>query len=498
MLLALCAVAAYAVYLARRGPAPPPEALTATVLPEARQTLKGWGIYPSTIQLDRPDANNFHIFNRPNAQRLIFRELGLSFFRTELLPGSYDARRDDGSLDTAYLDGSLVRMLRLARSYNHDKYILSVWSPPAPMKDPVTTRGQAKTVVSRLRPDREDAYCQYIVHALDYVTRTRHLAAPFAFSIQNEPGASPVLWNGTVYDGPQWRRVFKKMRGALDAGGYRAVKLIGPEADNYWLSYDLLGGPALPELKKDPALVEALSGFAYHGYGTNSHLAPFPQQLRSAAETARGLGKDVWMTEWSITYLREPMDHTLDVAQRLGRETAYIPTNYWTWFQGWYFQHPKGEVLLTGADDEHLHITKTYYFLRKLWHSAPAGSVVHRVRTDDANIRGYDADKVQTVAFEGGGRLTVMLVNPTGRRRTVMLRGLEKGAALVYVTDAARDMALAARLPVREGALSVDLPPRSVVLAVVRTKRQARPNLALNEGETRGRQTQKRAYSGIL
>lgn len=456
------------VYRLKNHPeAAPSGPIVATVLPQKQQVLKGWGCYPSTFQLDRPNANNFHIFNRPNAQRLIFKELGMSLMRCNILPRSYDAHKDDGSLDTRYLDASLVRHLEMARHYGVEKYLLTVWSPPALFKDPPVVTGQDPKThrPSRLKPEREADYCHYVVKVLDYLTKQKGLHKPVAYSIQNEPGYDPTLWDGVAYPAEQWRRVFKAMRHALDAGGYADVPLVGPECGSYSLSVDFVGGPDATALMQDKEFAAAMAGFAYHGYTYLSRKAPYPQQLRAVALTAKSLGKEVWMTEWSIiAQKRTSLEHALEVAQRLGRETAYIPSNYWFWWQGWYYQHPKGEVLLTGVDDKHLHISKSYYLLRKLWHSAPAGSVVRRVQTNDPAIKGFDPYNVQTVAFDYHGQMTVMLVNTTAQPKSLTLKGLSGTKATAFLTDETRDMASQGSKAVVQGATGVSLPPRSIVL----------------------------------
>ncbi|MDQ3815852.1 MAG: hypothetical protein M3347_18240, partial [Armatimonadota bacterium] len=266
--------------------------VTATVLTEPQQTIKGWGCYPSTFQTDRPTAENFHIFNRPNAQRLIFKELGISFMRCNILPNSYDAHKDDGSLNTRYLDATLVRHLKIARRYGMTKYLLTVWSPPAIFRDPPFTTGQDNKTgkVSVLKPDREDDYCRYVVKVLDYLTKKQRLAKPLAYSIQNEPDAPASQWDGLAYDVAQWQRVVKMMRRTFDAGGYQDVPLIGPECSSYANSVGFVGGPDASALKNDNAFAAALAGFAYHGY--ISRTEPYPQQLRAVAQIARGMGKD--------------------------------------------------------------------------------------------------------------------------------------------------------------------------------------------------------------
>ncbi len=115
-----------------------------TISPNPQQTILGWGIYPCTIQNDRKDAKLYTLWKRPNAARLIWRDLNATYWRSEITPGSYDAKHDDGSLDVEYLDESLVRQIKLARSFGKTRYILSVWSPPAPFKSPAATRGTAQ------------------------------------------------------------------------------------------------------------------------------------------------------------------------------------------------------------------------------------------------------------------------------------------------------------------------------------------------------------------
>lgn len=449
----------------------PPVVTTLTVETTAQQTIKGWGIYPCTIRNDRPNAGDYTLWNRPNAARLIWKELGISFWRCEILPGSYDSARDDGALNIPYLDDSLVRQIRLADSFGRKPYMLSIWSPPASFKEPAVTFGtDPKTKKpARLRPNREDAYCRYIVRVLDHLTKARKLRAPMAFSVQNEPNYAPDLWNGTPYTPDQWQRVTTKMRRVLDESGYRNVKLIGPEGGSYADSVAFMGGPGAPALKNDPKFAKALDGFAFHGYTALSRQSPHVEQLRDITEVAAKSGKDIWMSEYSITaQKRTPLEHALETVQRLGRETSYIPCNYWAWWQCYYPRHPKSEVLLTGKDDKTLHISKTYYVLQRLWHSAPSGSVVHRVQSDDDEIRGYASGTVQTVAFEYGDTTTVLVVNPTNQKKSLHLQGLKGKTATPYLTNNVLDMKAQPQLTFRSGSVETSSGPHSILVIVAR------------------------------
>ncbi len=438
-----------------------------TISPNPQQTIMGWGIYPCTIQNARANSELYTLWKRPNAARLIWRDLNPTYWRSEILPASYNAKRDDGSLDAKYLDESLVRQIELARSFGKTYYMLSVWSPPAPFKSPPTTLGTdpktKRTAV--LRPEREGDYCRYIVRVLKHL-QTKRLPLPFALGVQNEPNYAPELWNGTRLSPAQWRRLTIEMRAVLDKNGFKNIQLIGPEGGSYRDSVEFVGGTNAPALN-DPRFAQALGGFAFHGYTVLSKHQPDSDNLREVALKMHNAGKPVWQSEWSIPSDKpDPLDHVLQTAQRLGRETAFIPCNYWSWWQGYYPRHPKGEVLITGKDDGNLHISKTYYFLQCLWKNAPAGSIVHRVESSDKQLSGFDAERVQCVAFESARRQTMMLVNPTNAVKTIQLRGLKGAMTTPYLTDKTRDMVRQTPFAIADGAANWTLPPRSVCVIV--------------------------------
>lgn len=160
------------------------------------------------------------------------------------------------------------------------------------------------------------------------------------------------------------------------------------------------------------------------------------------------------------------MEHALETSQRLAREMAYIPCNYWTWWQGWYPVSPKSEVLISGVDDKKLTVSKTYYVLQKLWHSAPAGSIVHRVSSSDSQIRGYDPFEVQCVAFQFEKRSTLLIINATSLQKTLQISGFRGKTATPFLTDGKNDMKPQKRIRVRGNAVSWKMPKRSILILV--------------------------------
>lgn len=322
-------------------PEPAPAVLAIAATPQ--QTILGWGIYPCTIRNDRANAELYTLWHRPNAARLIWRDLNPTYWRSEILPGSYDEKRDDGSLDEKYLDESLGRQIRLAKSYKQTRYILSVWSPPAPFKSPATSLGvDPKTKqTARLRPSREGDYCRFVARVLKHL-QAEKLPLPFALSVQNEPNYASNLWNGTRLSPAQWQRVTIQMRAQLDKSGFRNIQLIGPEGGSYRDSVEFVGGVAASALSNSQ-FDKALGGFAFHGYSAMSKRQPDLDNLHAVALQMQKAGKTVWQSEWSLPGDKpDPLDHVLETAQRLGRETAFVPCNYWSWWQGYYPRHPKG------------------------------------------------------------------------------------------------------------------------------------------------------------
>ena len=318
-----------------------------------------------------------------------------------------------------------------------------------------------------LRPEREADYCRFIVRVLKHL-QARKLPIPFALSAQNEPNYAPELWNGTQLSPAQWQRLTIEMRAQLDKSGFKNIEIIGPEGGSYRDSVAFVGGVAASALG-DEKFNRALGGYAFHGYTLFLNINRIWIIARSRARNAtRG---------------------QTDLAERNGRFRTTNPTRSITSCKprnGWAAKprsfraiigvggraitrvFPKAKFLIAGPDDNDLHISKTYYFLKFLWKNAPKGSVVHRVESSDAEISGFNAERVQCVAFENGARQTVLLVNPTDKIKAVELRGLTAATATPYLTDKSRDMETQAPIAVVNGAANWTLPARAVCVITTR------------------------------
>jgi O-glycosyl hydrolase len=267
----------------------PPLPVHAEILPEKRQAIKDWGAYPAFLRTDWPSGGRHHILDKPDVQQMVYKDLGITLMRTSFFPKSYDEKKDDGTLNTAYLDQTIVAHVRTAQENGVKRYIVSIWSPPPVMKDPPIEEGRDKDgKPSRLRPEREDDYVRYVVNVLDHL-KQRGVGAPVAFSVQNEL-TYPARWDGCKYEPEQYVRVVKKMRRALDAAGYKDTLIFGPESGSYAGNIDYLGGPEMPLMRQDAELRDAVDVIAFHGYSEWSDKDDIPQRMRRWVETAHSLG----------------------------------------------------------------------------------------------------------------------------------------------------------------------------------------------------------------
>jgi O-glycosyl hydrolase len=451
------AVGAADAGLAEPSTQPTAKRFVATIGDAPQQIMTGWGSYSGFYRHDWAPTHNF--FERPYVHQAQFVEMKQDLLRVEIPYKAY-AEKDDGSLDTDFLDKGLVRHLKIARRHGIESYLISNWSPPKVMKDPPTNSGRQdekdKKPV-RLRPEREQDYVDYFVKVIQYL-QAQGLSAPVAVSIQNEPNYAPK-WDGCVYEPEQYRRVAILMRKALDGAGLQQVKLVGPEGAGFGGNISHTGG--VSGLRQHPDYFAALDIFAFHGYGDSSRSNYNANQIRDIARHFQEAGKEVWMTEWCVNKKKmDSMDYAMQTAQRIGRDMAYIGANRWIYWMMW---HPTAENVgaLRGIDPQFTR-NKAYFVFQPLFNHARAGSAVMLVETDDPQIRGYHFEAVEAIAFDRPECMVVMLVNPAAASKPFTVKNLPGATVEVLITDASRDAAAAGSLAIANRSVEIDLPPRSI------------------------------------
>ncbi|MBO7744860.1 hypothetical protein I8J29_11680 [Paenibacillus sp. MWE-103] len=446
-----------------------------------QQTVKGWGVFPSW---NRADWNR-DFTDKTGAQEALFEDLGATLFRVMIPAVAGDG---DGNLIDAKMQ-EIYDLIQTGETRGMHDYIVSVWSPPVGMKTLPTVNGWTGSEHVRLKPEKEEAYADYLVNAIRWLA-DKGASVPKALSFQNEPLSQIVsewcYWGGD--NGTQYKRVAKLLRAKLDEAGLTDVRILGPEGAAYHEN-ELLLGENFSSLAADPELNRAIGGLASHsyfakGFDNDAVYRGFRDALDRAPD------KDLWQTEYStLVSGASEMDMAINAAERLAGDMALIEDNYWFWWLGWANgRHPTdvGEVLLDG-DGYTVTKSKAFYVLSNLFNRVPVGSKVRRVSADPASgLTTTDAVWMDAVAFVNGGQTVALLVNPTNEAKTVNVNGLTGATANAYQLTGSvpkgQDMTLAASRNVVGGtAAGIALPARSVTVVATSAGDQAPPHIVFDQ-----------------
>ena len=169
------------------------------------------------------------------------------------------------------------------------------WSPPGDYKTNNTAAGgnaeDQGYQRGKLREDCYDKFFPWLNSFLDWM-QSKGVNVD-AVSIQNEPDWW-VNYSGCLYEPEEQVNLVKNYAHKLDRKKFKGVRLISAEPLGYRKDY-------FDALLNDETCREQVDIFAGHIYG---HM-PL-QYIKPVAQTALPLGKEVWMTEHSVT---DNIDH---------------------------------------------------------------------------------------------------------------------------------------------------------------------------------------------
>lgn len=435
----------------------PPAEYKASVLKENYQTIRYWGCFPSYFRSDW--GEEWHLFGRPEIQKAVFQELGVNLIRVDLQPRCYD--ETTGELNpTAMSD--LKKQLEIARSFGIKEYMISIWSPPAVMKDPPDINGRTPDGKNTsLRKDKESDFIRYCIQALKWL-ESEGVGLPVAFSFQNEPTHNPT-YDACVYEGEQYVRMVKKFKKALVKNKLDTVKLIAGEGNTYLHNHAILGDDYswVAEDEELSRSIDILATHSYDQWGTH------PDVLKRYRDAVTPLGKPLWMTEWSpISYGSTQLEYAMNTLLHFNRDLICAPHEAWIYWRTWTKNGKPEEDLLAGDQVPEKH--KAYYILSKVWKSAPPGSIVKRMSTDCPYFYANDSIELNMMALENSDGMTVILVNPLKKETTLTIDGLAGNSARVFRTSETEDMAGIGEGGILEGKYRVVLPAGSIVVVVTR------------------------------
>ena len=249
-------------------------------------------------------------------------KIGLNIMRMEISPsftgdnwGDYDW---NGSLPSA----KIVK--------NRGGIVFGTpWSPPGEYKTNGTAQGgNAESQGYQKGKLREDCYEKFFPWLNSFLAWMKSKGVNVdAVSIQNEPDWW-VDYSGCLYDPEDLVRLVKNYAYMLDRETYPGVRLISGESLGFTQNYT-------DPLMKDPTCREQIDIVAGHLYGH----APLTY-MKESAKLAAKYGKEVWMTEHSVT---DNIDH--------------LPT----WHENLIFAEELNECMLAGCTGY------IYWYMRAHW-----------------------------------------------------------------------------------------------------------------------------------
>ena len=217
-------------------------------------------------------------------------KIGLNIMRMEISPNfKGDLSFSDVGWDTPYDWHGSLPSAKIVK--NRGGIVFGTpWSPPGSYKTNGAAQGGNSDDQGNQRGQlREDCYEKFFPWLNTFLAYMKANGVKVdAVSVQNEPDWW-VNYSGCLYTPQQQLKLVKNHASKLDRQKYPGVRLISAEPLGFDPSYSNM-------LLNDPVAREQVDIIAGHLYGH-----PPLGNMKSAAELASQYGKEVWMTEHSVT-----------------------------------------------------------------------------------------------------------------------------------------------------------------------------------------------------
>lgn len=290
------------------------------------------------------------------------------------------------------------------------------WSPPGEYKTNGTAQGgnaddQGKKE-GRLRKDCYEKFFPWLNTFLKYMKQNG--VDVDAVSIQNEPDWW-VSYSGCLYTPEEQLDLVKNYAHLLDRETYKGVRLISAEPLGFDPKYS-------NKLMNDDVAREQIDIIAGHIYGH-----PPLVNMRNAAILAEKYGKEVWMTEHSVTDNIDHLpnwDEQLTFAKELNECmnagcTGYI---YWYMRAHWAFVGTGEAVEINGKKINISGNTKNKLLPRAYVMSHFSKHITGSTRLKISGISSTATDAaIQASAYIKGDSLIVMAINATKGDHSIKL-----------------------------------------------------------------------------
>lgn len=337
-------------------------------------------------------------------------------------------------------DEDQIWLMNEAKKRGCDRFVSTVWSPPAWMK---TNNSVIKG--GELRPDKYQAYADYLSN---YVRgyKEHHNIDIHAISLANEPGfAAP--YSACLWTSLQFRDFIKGHLTPTLKRDNATAKVIIPEEMNFSEDY------ALDTLNDDQAS-QGVDIIGTHAYDFKAK--PFP--------VAKSKNKSIWQTEVSnIGFNDGSIDDGLKYAKLLHDHMTVTEVNAWLFW--WLIAYKPGEALV------HLDTTfNTFQTFKRLYTIGNYSRFVRpgylRINTDS-----NPAPNVFVTAYKdnASGKFAIVAINNGEKEQavTVKLNKFSKVKAVIpYRTSDKENLSKLNKIPASKGSFNVTLMPKTVTTFV--------------------------------
>lgn len=275
------------------------------------------------------------------------------------------------------------------------------WSPPGEYKTNGTAQGgnaeDQGNQRGKLREDCYDKFFPWLNTFLEWMHD--HGVDVDAVSIQNEPDWW-VNYSGCLYDPEDLVKLVKNYAYMLDREKYKGVKLISGESLGFTQNYT-------DPLMNDATCREQIDIVAGHLYGH----APL-EYMRNSAKLARQYGKEVWMTEHSVSdNIGERLpdwNEQLEFAREVNEciqagGTGYI---YWYMRAHWAFVST-GESKYGSANSRKNQLLPRAYVMSHFAKNITGSTLLESTSTYDLTTNAA----LEASAFIKGDSLIIMAIN---------------------------------------------------------------------------------------
>lgn len=291
------------------------------------------------------------------------------------------------------------------------------WSPPGEYKTNGGANGgkvndkddnDPQNVRGKLREDCYDKFFPWLNSFLAWMKKNG--VNVDAVSIQNEPDWW-VNYSGCLYSPQELVNLVKNYAYMLDRETYNGVKLISGESLGFTQNYT-------DPLMNDATCREQIDIVAGHLYGH----APLDYMKKSAVLAAK-YGKEVWMTEHSVTdYLKDRTpnwDEQIDFAQEVNECMMAGCTGYIYWYMRAHWAFVSTGETQYGSENR----TKNRLLPRAYVMSHFSRNVTGSTRLEaTANTTMGTNSDFQATAYVKGDSLIVMAINAVDKEYNLKLR----------------------------------------------------------------------------